>query len=66
MPAYRAAVQSLNVDFMRIVARHGSGFAFPSRTVYMAQDTGVGQGSGGPPPGTAPAGRTPSHGDAAR
>jgi methyl coenzyme M reductase beta subunit len=27
---------------MRIVARHGSGFAFPSRTVYMAQDAGVG------------------------
>jgi MscS family membrane protein len=38
MPTYRAAVQRINVDLMRIVARHGSGFAFPSRTVYMAQD----------------------------
>jgi hypothetical protein len=28
------------------VARHGSGFAFPSRTVYMAQDAGIGQGTG--------------------
>jgi MscS family membrane protein len=46
MPTYRAAVQRLNVDFMRIVARHGSGFAFPSRTVYMAQDAGIGQGTG--------------------
>ena len=44
MPAYRAAVQRMNVDFMRIVARHGSGFAFPSRTVYMAQDAGTGRG----------------------
>lgn len=42
MPTYRAAVQRLNVDVMRIVAAHGSGFAFPSRTVYMAQDTGIG------------------------
>ena len=38
MPTYRATVQRINVDLMRIVARHGSGFAFPSRTVYMAQD----------------------------
>ena len=53
MPAYRAAVQRLNVDFMRIVARHGSGFAFPSRTVYMAQDAGVGQGGGGQATGAA-------------
>ncbi|MBU3683722.1 MAG: mechanosensitive ion channel family protein [Phycisphaerales bacterium] len=43
MPAYRAAVQRLNADFMRIVARHGSGFAFPSRTVYMTQDAGIGR-----------------------
>jgi len=42
MPTYRAAIQRINVDCMRIVARHGSGFAFPSRTIYMAQDTGVG------------------------
>jgi MscS family membrane protein len=41
MPTYRAAVQRLNVDLMRIVAGHGSGFAFPSRTVYMAQDSGI-------------------------
>jgi hypothetical protein len=27
---------------MQIVARRGSGFAFPSRTVYMAQDGGIG------------------------
>jgi methyl coenzyme M reductase beta subunit len=33
----------VNLDFMDIVTRHGSGFAFPSRTVYMAQDTGVGK-----------------------
>jgi MscS family membrane protein len=42
MPAYRDAVQRLNLDFMQIVARRGSGFAFPSRTVYMAQDGGIG------------------------
>lgn len=42
MPTYRAAIQRINVDCMRIVARHGSGFALPSRTIYMAQDTGVG------------------------
>jgi MscS family membrane protein len=42
MPTYRAAIQRINLDCMRIVARHGSGFAFPSRTVYMAQDAGVG------------------------
>lgn len=46
MPAYRAAVPRLNADLMRIVARHGSGFAFPSRTVYMAQDTGIAAGAG--------------------
>jgi MscS family membrane protein len=44
MPTYRAAIQRINLDCMRIVARHGSGFAFPSRTVYMAQDPGVGNG----------------------
>ena len=43
MPTYRAAIQRLNADFVRIVARHGSGFAFPSRTVYMAQDGGIGK-----------------------
>jgi MscS family membrane protein len=49
MPVYRDAIQRVNLDFMDIVTRHGSGFAFPSRTVYMAQDnfgaqdTGVGK-----------------------
>jgi len=43
MPTYRAAIQRLNADFVRIIARHGSGFAFPSRTVYMAQDGGTGK-----------------------
>jgi len=42
MPVYRDAVQRINLDFMQIVARRGSGFAFPSRTVYMAQDAGIG------------------------
>ncbi len=44
--AYRAALQRLNLDLMRIVAARGSGFAFPSRTVYMAQDAGIGTGIG--------------------
>jgi MscS family membrane protein len=43
MPTYRAAIQRINVDCMRIVSPHGSGFAFPSRTVYMAQDIGIGK-----------------------
>jgi MscS family membrane protein len=43
MPTYRDAVERLNLDCMRIVDRHGSGFAFPSRTVYMAQDSGIGK-----------------------
>jgi hypothetical protein len=33
MSTYRAAVGRINVYLMRIVARHGSGFAFLSRTV---------------------------------
>jgi len=44
---YRAALQRLNLDLMRIVAARGSGFAFPSRTVYMAQDTGISTGKRG-------------------
>jgi MscS family membrane protein len=44
--AYRAALQRLNLDLMRIVADRGSGFAFPSRTVYMAHDAGIGTGIG--------------------
>jgi MscS family membrane protein len=43
LPTYRDAAERLNLDCMRIVDRHGSGFAFPSRTVYMAQDSGVGK-----------------------
>ena len=43
MPVYRDAVQRVNLDFMDIVTRHGSGFAFPSRTLYMAQDGGIGR-----------------------
>ncbi len=35
MDAYRAAVERVNLDFMEIVERNGSGFAFPSRTVYV-------------------------------
>lgn len=47
MPAYRAAVQRLNLDLMRIVARRGSGFAFPSSTVCMTQDPGIGPAPAG-------------------
>ena len=36
--AYRAAVERVNLDFMDIVERSGSGFAFPSRTVYVVAD----------------------------
>jgi hypothetical protein len=32
---YRAAVERFNLDCIEIVGRHGSGFAFPSRTVYV-------------------------------
>jgi hypothetical protein len=39
-------LQRLNLDLMRIVADRGSGFAFPSRTVYMAHDAGIGTGIG--------------------
>ena len=37
---YRAAAERLNLDVMEIVARNGSGFAFPSRTVYVVCDEG--------------------------
>ena len=33
--AYRAAVERVNLDFIDIINRNGSGFAFPSRTVYV-------------------------------
>ena len=36
---YRATVQRLNLSFMKIVEDNGTGFAFPSQTVYLARDT---------------------------
>lgn len=47
--AYRAAVERVNLDFMDIITRNGSGFAFPSRTVYVVDSDGQG--------GTAPEAR---------
>jgi MscS family membrane protein len=35
---YRATVERLNLDIMEIVQGNGSGFAFPSQTVYLARD----------------------------
>ena len=35
---YRAAVERINLDIMDIVQANGSGFAFPSQTVYLARD----------------------------
>ncbi len=37
---YRGAVERLNLDCIEIIARNGSGFAFPSRTVYVVGDEG--------------------------
>jgi MscS family membrane protein len=36
---YRATLERFNLSFMEIVARHGSGFAFPSQTVYLSRDS---------------------------
>ena len=36
---YRETLERFNLEFMEIVARHGSGFAFPSQTVYLARDS---------------------------
>jgi len=36
---YRVTLERFNLSFMEIVARHGSGFAFPSQTVYLARDS---------------------------
>ena len=36
---YRESVERLNLAFMDTVAAHGSGFAFPSQTVYLARDS---------------------------
>ena len=35
---YRETLERLNLAFMDIVSRNGSGFAFPSQTVYLARD----------------------------
>ncbi|MFM1824012.1 MAG: hypothetical protein RI967_2278, partial [Planctomycetota bacterium] len=35
---YRNAVERLNLDILGIVERRGTGFAFPSQTVYLAKD----------------------------
>jgi MscS family membrane protein len=35
---YRSTVERLNLDIMEIVQGNGSGFAFPSQTVYLARD----------------------------
>ncbi|MFN9076345.1 MAG: mechanosensitive ion channel family protein [bacterium] len=36
---YRETLERFNLSFMEIIARHGSGFAFPSQTVYLARDS---------------------------
>ena len=36
---YRETLERFNLSFMEIVARHGSGFAFPSQTVYLSRDS---------------------------
>lgn len=36
---YRETLERFNLAFMEIIARHGSGFAFPSQTVYLARDS---------------------------
>jgi MscS family membrane protein len=35
---YRNAVERLNLDILGVVERRGTGFAFPSQTVYLAKD----------------------------
>jgi len=35
---YRDTLERFNLAFMEIIARNGSGFAFPSQTVYLARD----------------------------
>jgi len=41
MAVYRAAVQRLNLSFMQAVEEAGTGFAFPSQTLYLARDGGI-------------------------
>jgi MscS family membrane protein len=36
---YRETLERFNLSFMEIIARHGSGLAFPSQTVYLARDS---------------------------
>ena len=38
---FRETSERLNLAFMDIVEAHGSSFAFPSTTVYMARDGGL-------------------------
>jgi MscS family membrane protein len=41
---YTRVAEELNFHIAEIVEAAGSGFAFPSRTVYMAQDSGIDEG----------------------
>lgn len=36
---YRETLERLNLAFMDVIDRNGSGFAFPSQTVYLARDS---------------------------
>jgi MscS family membrane protein len=38
---YTAVVEELNLEIMGIVERVGTGFAFPSQTLYLARDSGM-------------------------
>ena len=38
---YTAVVEELNLEIMRIVEKAGTGFAFPSQTVYLGRDSGI-------------------------
>jgi len=38
---YTAVVEELNLEIMRIVEEAGTGFAFPSQTVYLGRDAGI-------------------------
>jgi MscS family membrane protein len=35
---YRSTLERLNLSFMKIVEDAGTGFAFPSQTVYLTRD----------------------------
>ena len=38
---YTAVVEELNLEIMRIVEDAGTGFAFPSQTVYLGREAGI-------------------------